>query len=242
MSNATRWLTSQVPSGTADSALADEPLQRGKNRATTSASRRIVQLPRCLRRPWSVDESRSASATGHTNDSAGPTGYCHRLDRTGVTNDGAQHPPAPSGVRRRGVRRRHHAADLARRGRGDRGRHGSLRRAGVPRPAADRRTADSRSRCNFGELEHTRGNAITKAGGDAARSGVRRCVQPRQGPPAAGARQPAAAVRARQPAVAFRQFVPRGAGDVFAAVGPHRGGQGRRHGIRRHARRLRCAG
>ena len=50
-------------------------------------------------------------------------------------------PPDPSRVRRRGIRRRYQQAAVARGRGGDRARHGRARRAGVPRPEADRRAA-----------------------------------------------------------------------------------------------------
>ena len=45
----------------------------------------------------------------------------------------------------------------------------------------------------------------------------------------AGARRPPPAVQPRQPAVALRQFVPRGPGEVFAAVGARSSRRGRQH-------------
>ena len=41
-----------------------------------------------------------------------------------------------------------------------------------------------------------------------------------------------------EPAVAHRQLVPPGVGHIFDAVGPRRAARGRRHRVRRHARRL----
>ena len=83
------------------------------------------------------------------------------MRRTTIRGDGvtaAQHAQASSGMNRRhGMNIRNGSATgfvgevsgidictaaVARRGGGDRARHGSLRRAGVPRPAADRRAAD----------------------------------------------------------------------------------------------------
>ena len=149
-------------------------------------------------------------------------------------------PVSRAVLRRRGLRHRHHAAAVACGCRGDLGRHGSVRRAGVPRPALHRRDAarvqPQLRRAGAGDRRHRAGPRAP------AVDGRQRHLQPRQEQPVAGARRPAAAVRSGQPAVALGQFVQGGAGEVFAAVGAAHPIGGRQHGVRRHARGVRCAG
>ena len=127
-----------------------------------------------------------------------------------------------------------------RRGRRDRGRHGPLCRAGVPRPEHHRRTATRLHPAlrRTGELRERRSHP--QAPRLPAWAGHGGFLQSRQGRQDHVGRGPGLVLQAWRPAVALGQFVPPGAGEVFAAVRADSAVMGCQHRIRRHARRLRC--
>ena len=151
--------------------------------------------------------------------------------------------PAASGLRGRGLRHR------LRQARSARTRSRRSRPAWTATPCWCFRTRTSRDEQQlaftrqFGELENYATRRPHPASGRTAGSGRghRRFLQPRQGRQDHVGRGPGLVLQARRPAVAFGQFVPPGAGEIFAAVGTGAAVMGRQHRIRRHARRLRRA-
>ena len=122
--------------------------------------------------------------------------------------------------------------------RGDPRRHGPVRGARLPRPAARRRAA-ARLHPQPGRDRARHRHEPAGARRVPPADDLRRRVEPRQEPPGLRARRPPAALRHRQPALALRQLVQGGPGEVLAAARAQRPVEGRQHRVRRHARGLR---